>query len=377
MNLAIKDLRRRRGRFLSTSIAVGTLIGAVIIQAGIYRGTVADATSLTQVLKSDLWVMQPEIQTPISSSSQLPTSARNLVGRLYGVAETGRVILYVADAVSSRHRIRVFVVGYEMGALGGPAKIVAGRGLRAPRHESVVDRGTGFRIGERIRIMDRPFTVVGYSSRTVTNAGDPVVFVNLRDARDLQFKSPPTIIRQQRAAGLDPRPLDRINAVIAKLRTGVDPHPVIRQIERWKHLRALSRNAHEVLVGDQLVRRVRSTLAQFALILIFATTAILTLTVHNMTVEKTRDIATLKLVGADNGVIIRLVLHQALAMGGIGFLFGNLIARFVKSTFPGYLEFTLLDCLSAGLMTGLICLVGSASGIRYALKVDPAQALAG
>lgn len=377
MNLAIKDLRRRRGRFFSTSIAVGTLIGAVIIQAGIYRGTMADATSLTQVLKSDLWVMQPEVQSPLSSSSQLPTSVRNLVGRLYGVAETGRVILHLADAVSARHRIRVFVVGYEIGTLGGPVKIVAGRGLWAPRHEAVVDGGTGFRLGERIRILDRPFTVVGYSSRTVTSNGDPIVFVNLRDARDLQFKSPPAIIRQQRAAGLDPRPLDRINAVIAKLRAGVEPRSVIRQIERWKHLRALGRNAHEVLVGDQLVRRVRSSLAQFALILIFATTAILTLTVHNMTTEKTREIATLKLVGANNGVIVRLVLYQALAMGGIGFLIGNLIAHLVKSTFPSYLEFTLLDCLGAGLMTVLICLIGSASGIRYALRVDPAQALAG
>ena len=40
MNLAIRDIRHNRGRFLLTSVGVGLLLTIVLSMSGIYRGLV-------------------------------------------------------------------------------------------------------------------------------------------------------------------------------------------------------------------------------------------------------------------------------------------------------------------------------------------------
>ena len=52
------------------------------------------------------------------------------------------------------------------------------------------------------------------------------------------------------------------------------------------------------------------------------------------TMDKLREIATLKLIGTPDRKIIGLIVQQALAMGAIGFGFGALLISAVKDSFP-------------------------------------------
>ena len=48
MNLAIRDVKYRLGRFILTAIGVGLLLATVMAMGGIYRGMVEDALSIVR-----------------------------------------------------------------------------------------------------------------------------------------------------------------------------------------------------------------------------------------------------------------------------------------------------------------------------------------
>ena len=50
MNLAWKDIRRQRVRFLFTGVGLGLLFTIVLAMGGIYRGMVVDATMLIDAI---------------------------------------------------------------------------------------------------------------------------------------------------------------------------------------------------------------------------------------------------------------------------------------------------------------------------------------
>jgi putative ABC transport system permease protein len=122
---------------------------------------------------------------------------------------------------------------------------------------------------------------------------------------------------------------------------------------------------------------VRDTLMLFAIILLLAATAIISLTIYSMTADKRREIATLKLIGANNSVIGGLIIWQSVAIRLTGYAIGNFFVHGVRNIFPGYMEITLADSLGLGAITVVVCLLASLGGVHLALRVSPNQALSG
>jgi putative ABC transport system permease protein len=104
---------------------------------------------------------------------------------------------------------------------------------------------------------------------------------------------------------------------------------------------------------------------------------IIALIIYTMTMEKVRQIAMLKLIGAPDRTIVGLIVQQALAMGAIGFTFGALLIIGAKDYFPRRVLLQPEDVLMLGLVVAVVCVLASGLGVRLALKVDPATALGG
>jgi putative ABC transport system permease protein len=96
-----------------------------------------------------------------------------------------------------------------------------------------------------------------------------------------------------------------------------------------------------------------------------------------MTMEKLKQIATLKLIGAADRTIISMIVQQALALGFIGFAIGALLIVNIKDYFPRRVVLEADNVMVLGLIVFVVCLVSSGLGVRAALKVDPATALGG
>jgi putative ABC transport system permease protein len=104
---------------------------------------------------------------------------------------------------------------------------------------------------------------------------------------------------------------------------------------------------------------------------------IIGLIIYTMTVDKKKSIATLKLIGAPDHRIVGLIVQQALAMGVISFLVGAALINAGHGQFP---RRVILEWEDAAVLFGVVicvCLMASALGVRTALKIDPASALAG
>jgi putative ABC transport system permease protein len=89
-----------------------------------------------------------------------------------------------------------------------------------------------------------------------------------------------------------------------------------------------------------------------------------------------RSIATLKFVGAPDRTIIGLIVQQALSMGIFGYFTGLALVLIFQPFFPRRLVLDPTSVEVVFVITIVVCLAASTLGIRLALKVDPAEALA-
>ena len=104
---------------------------------------------------------------------------------------------------------------------------------------------------------------------------------------------------------------------------------------------------------------------------------IIALIIYTMTMEKLKQIATLKLIGAPDRTIIGMIVQQALALGSIGFVIGAALIFNIKDHFPRRVVLEADNVAVLGAIVIAVCLVSSALGVRAAMRIDPATALGG
>lgn len=210
------------------------------------------------------------------------------------------------------------------------------------------------------------------------SGGDPVVFVTLRDAQRLQFAVEPAAARRDlaRTPGATASS-DTVNAVLVRLLPDIDPKQFVQAISRWKHLSALTHEEQETVLSHSVIERARRQIGLFTSLLLIVSTVIIGLIIYTMTLDKKKAIATLKLIGAPDSRIVGLIIQQALAMGVISFLVGLALIHSIYGYFPRRLVLEVPDAAMLFGVVLLVCLLASALGVRVALKIDPATALAG
>jgi putative ABC transport system permease protein len=377
VNLAYRDIRHNLGRFLLTCVGLGLLLGVVLAMIGIYRGLVVEALTVARAPAADLWVVEANTRGPFAEASRIPGDLREAVARIAGVAAAGSVTYQTVETEHMGGKLRLYVIGYEVTRPGGPQEIVRGRGIGQSHYEMVADQSTGLDLGDRLHLGRYVFTVVGLTRQQVSTSGDPVVFVTLLDAQKLQFDLAPPATRVQLARGTLGSSRDIVNAVIARLDPAASANSVAETVRRWKHLAAITQEEQELILTQSLVDRARRQIGLFTSLLLVVSAVIIALIIYTMTMEKLKQIATLKLIGAPDRTIIGLIVQQALALGFVGFAIGTTLIVNIKDHFPRRVVLEPDNVTTLGLVVIAVCLVASALGVRVALRVDPATALGG
>lgn len=396
MNLAIRDIRYRLGRFLLTALGLGLLLATVMAMGGIYRGMVEDALSIVRAPGADLWVVQKDTNGPFAETSRIPEDVYRVIRAVPGVREASPIAFQSLQLRVGAKLLRVQIVGHRPTALGAPPAVVAGRPIVRSRYEMLIDRKAGIPLGTEIEIGRMTFTVVGLTEGIVSNAGDPAAFVSLQDAQEIQFLKANEAIRNDRARleadlkavpalatvpapALAPILQDThlANAVLVRLERWADPGEVTQRIERWNHYRAMTTAEQEEVLAKSVIERARQQILLFRIILLAVSTVIIALIIYTMTMEKTRDIATLKVIGAPDWKIGSLILQESLTLGLLGFGLGAILIGLAADYFPRRVAILPFDqYILLGIVVG-ICLLASVLGIRRALSVDPTTALGG
>lgn len=396
MNLAIRDVKYRLGRFILTAIGVGLLLATVMAMGGIYRGMVEDALSIVRAPGADLWVVQKDTNGPFAENSRIPDDLYRVVRAVPGVREASPIAFQSVQLEYGATSIRTQIIGYRPGNLGGPPAVSSGRPLAASRFEMVLDRKAGIPIGTRIPMGRMIFTVVGLTEGIVSSSGDSTAYVSLQDAQELQFLKANEAVRNERArlqadlnadpalAALSATSLSAIiqntnlaNAILVRLEPWADPNEIATRIERWNHYRAMTTVEQEEVLAKNVIERARQQILLFRIILLAVSTVIIALIVYTMTMEKTRDIATLKIIGAPNLKIGSLILQESLGLGLLGYLVGAVLINLTYDYFPRRVAILAFDQSVLFGIVMVICVLASLVGIRRALAIDPTTAMGG
>jgi putative ABC transport system permease protein len=168
-----------------------------------------------------------------------------------------------------------------------------------------------------------------------------LTFFTVSDAMAIQFDAPNEAIRLERASrlartenqdfgraqpllleraagpssGLSELPLPQVSAVLVTLNPSADADQIIATLSTWPDITVYSKQQQRDLLLSGTVDKARRQLGLFSELLIVVSTIIIALIIYTLTLDKIRDIALLKLIGARNRVIVGLILQQALLMG--------------------------------------------------------------
>ncbi len=399
ISLAGRDILNTWGKFIFTGIGLGLLIGVTLTMAGVYRGMVDDGKALLDNSGADLWVVQQDTLGPYAESSSINDDLYRSILSMPGVAEAANVTYLTMQVRQGRRDVRAMVVGVVAGSSGKPGwppYLVAGRQITRSHYEAVADIATGFELGDRIQVRRNQYTVVGLTRRMVSSSGDPMVFIPLKDAQEVQFlKDNDAVLQQRRRTAENPmlnRPgvpglLDAViatqssnpyvNAVLVRIRPGFSAEGIARPIRRWQRLTAYTRSQMEEILIGKLIATSSRQIGMFLVILAIVSAAIVAFIIYTLTMDKIREIAVLKLIGTRNRTIAAMIMQQAVVLGVIGFVVGKVTATFAAPYFPKYVLLMPLDSVTGFFAVLMICVLASLVAIRMALKVDPAEAIGG
>lgn len=381
INLARKDIEHSLGKFVATAMGVGMLLGIVLIMIGVYRGMIVDAEVLLDDLGVDLWVVQEDTLGPFAESSRIHEDLKNSIRSIEGVAKAEAFTFQNIQVPTPNKPVHVVAVGYDPFGTINPinnSRLIAGRDIRRDHYEIVVSDSIGLHLGEKVKLGRNTYNVVGITHGTVSSGGDPLIYLSLKDAQELQFLYSNSRIRNDRARGIvqsNANPM--VNSVVATLNPGYNAEDVAKEIAAAQHKSVYTEHEQKEILTKNLIERASKQIGLFTAILVLVSTIIIALIIYTMTLEKMKEISIMKLIGLPNSMIIKMIVQETLALGILAFIFGNIFAHAIYTKFPKRVVLDLSDAWMLFLVVLVFSAISSFIGVKKVLSADPAAAIGG
>lgn len=348
LTLTIGDLRQRARQFVVAMAGASIVFAMALVMSGMSASFRNEVNATVDAMKADQWLVAEGASGPLTSFTPLPESVASHVARDEGV-EVADPVLVVPQAVRvGPGRFRsVNLIGHRAAGLGTPT-VARGRAAAEPG-EAVADGRLGVKLGSEIAIADRTFRVVGIGRGLSFLGGIPNLYVTLPDAQHLATGG------------------QALLSTVA-VRGHVSDVPAGLRVMSGSEVRA-----DGLRVMRDAIESVDST--RF---LMWAVAAVIVAgLMYVSAMERTRDFAVLKAMGASSRYVYGSLALQALLVSlgavALSILLSALIAPFfaLEVDVPG-------SAIAAlPLVAVVVGLLSSLAGIRRAIGADPAMAFGG
>lgn len=380
INLAIKDIKHSFTKFIVTAMGVGMLFGVVLIMIGVYRGLQIEAELLLNDINADLWIVQEDTLGPFAESSRVHRDLKDIIYTVDGIDKSEAITFQNIQLPSQDKKIRVVAVGYDIyGSINpiNPKRLIQGRELKNDHYEIVVNDKTGFKLDDEIELGRNTYKVVGITQKAVSNSGDSLVYLSLKDAQELQFLYSNKEIQNNEARGIKSSESDMVNAIIATVKEGYDKKEITEDIKKFQHKSVYSVEEQKDILTKNLVEKSQKQIGMFTVILVVVSTIIIALIIYTMTLEKMKEIAIMKLMGLSNVTIIKMIVEETLMLGVFAFIFGNIFSHLTYDKFPKFVVLWVGDAWMLFIVVLISSILSSFIGIKKVLNADPASAIGG
>lgn len=380
IDLARRDIEHTLGKFLVTAMGVGMLLGIVLIMIGVYRGMMVDAEILLDDIGADLWIVQEDTLGPFAESSRVHRDLKDILFVIEGIEVSEPMTFQNIQLPKADKPVRVVAVGYDIyGAINpiNPKRLIEGRDIKTDHYEIVVTDKTGFKLDDKIKLGRNFYTVVGVTHSTVSNGGDPLVYLSLKDAQELQFLYSNKEIQNNEARGIKNSESDMVNVIVARVKKGYDVEEIAKDIRKWQHKSVYTAEQQKTILTKNLIEKSAKQIGLFTLILVIVSTIIIALIIYTMTLEKMKEISIMKLMGLPNMLIISMIVKETLLLGVFAFIFGNIFSHLVYDKFPKRIVLEIPDAWGLFVVVVLASILASFVGVKKVISADPAAAIGG
>jgi len=380
IHLAKEDIKHTFGKFIVTAMGIGMLLGIVLIMIGVYRGMIIDAKVILTDLNVDLWVVQEDTLGPFAEASRVHEDLKYTIKVINGVDKSEAITFQNIQLPHNNNKIRALAIGYDVyGDINpiNPKRLIKGRVLKNDHYEIVVTDKTGFKLHNKIKLGRNFYTVVGITHGSVSSGGDPLVYISLKDAQELQFLYTNKRIQSDTARGIINKDSHMVNAIIATVKKGYSTDKVAQQIRLWQHKSVYTKKQENTILTKNLIKMASKQIGMFTVILVIVATIIIALIIYTMTLEKIKEISIMKLIGLPNSMVIKMIIEEALLLGILAFIFGNIFSHLIYSKFPKRVVLEIPDAMILLIVVIIASIIASFIGVKKVIDADPTTAIGG
>lgn len=347
--VTLSDLRFRRRQFLIAVVGAALVFAMALLLSGLAQTFRTEIDQTIGAVHADAWVLKNPTSGPFTGFSPLDAGALDDVAHEPGVTHAAPLVimrqtLRVNDEASTRSAT---MIGYQPNDLGQPP-VSSGRAA-TNQGDVVVDDALPAAIGDHILLGGRTFTVTGRTRGLTLNGGIPNVYTTIDDARAIAFNGAP------------------LETVIV---TKGHPDASRDGLEVMSNAEVRADTLH--LMNDAIasIDNSRSFMWLVAAVIVAAL-------MYVSALERVRDFAVLKSLGASSASIYGSLALQAVVVSLIAAVVAAVISNFMKPvialpvTVPGS-AFIVLPVVAV-----VVGLISSLVGLRRAVAVDPAYAFSG
>jgi putative ABC transport system permease protein len=369
VSLALKELRRRPGRFGVATVILTLIAILLMFLGGLLDGLTAGNTGAIRAQQADLIVYSATSQDSLVRSRIDPEQRRALeavdgvetVGGLGSVQLGGRI-----EGRGLRDLVPVVLFGYQAASEGLPAPPI--RPGEAWADDTL--EAEGLEQGEVILIgpARSPVKVAGFVSDT-RYAGQSTLWASLETWRKVQNENRP-----------DARVTPGVSQALVVQAAGANSAGLATRIDEATGRTTSSLTESEAINALPGVAAQQSVFNQIIGLTVLIAIIVVALFFALITVERIGLYGVLKALGAGSGTLFAGVLLQAVIVTLIASVIGALAALALAALIPaGSIPFIATGARLAGSTFFLLlaAVIGCAFSLRRVLKVDPAQAIGG
>ena len=261
-----------------------------------------------------------------------------------GDRSSGIVVSRGSLSSESVESTEVVLIGHVPGELGAPT-LTGGEPVSGPG-EIVVDESLDRSVGDVVQVGPLEFTVVGETRDSTVLAGQALVFVDLETAQQLAFQS-----------------TDVVSGFVVNGDPGVEGDGV--QVLTARE------------VADDALGPIESAVSSIDLIRVllwFVAAIVMGAVIYLTALERERDFAVLKAVGASGASLGAGLALQAVIVALIAAAVGAVAAKLIEPVFPLPVTIPPSALITVPALAVVVGLLSALLGVRKVNRTDPAEA---
>jgi putative ABC transport system permease protein len=358
--IARRNLLADKVKLLAAVGGVTLAIVLIIVVHSLYQGVRRETDTFIRNLPGDIWITQRGTTDLVFSNSNLPPESAGAVRSVDGVRHVyelnGRLMAFEVDG----SEVRTYVMALEF---AGGAGTPEGEEFRPEKGTIILDhtfaKQTGLKEGDELKYGDKTFTVAD-----VRSIGNVLV-------TQFAFITPESFREIFNVDG-------SVNYLLVTTGDGVSPQSLLPSLE--EQVPGSSVYTTEQFAGRASEKGTGDFLPIIRVILVISFIvglAVLSLVIYSATIERAREYAIMKVIGASPMGLYRIVISQSIFIAVVGFGAGvglayafNAVAGDLVPQFITYIR-TQDIALVFGI-TLVMSIIASFMPINRVARVEPA-----